>query len=311
VSARPSQQARTDAANRDKDSLTSGAIARSSKAWAPLLSDLASAVKNASGPNDAKAALSRWAQRAGQAPAVRDTIRDEFVRADLAGRSHAMRVDAGITKLSRSSGGLWLLRDPNVDVGVDMPFQEAIDAYRADGLLSDSMYASLLSDAEDQASTGAQNAADTLSARVYRSLLSTLEDGGTMADFARSLTRADAQQLGATYAETFFRTAVSQAYTAGRVDQMDAPELQAAMPYVQLVAIVDDRTTSICLYLNGLTFDRTRDPGWSRYAPPNHYQCRTDIDYQTADQVDRGRVISSSDVDSRGQPEPPFDTLKG
>jgi SPP1 gp7 family putative phage head morphogenesis protein len=311
VAARPTQEANRDAVAADKETLASGAIARATRAWSPLLADLAKAVRGSGSPTGARSALDRWAARAASSTAVRDSIRDELVRADLAGRSHAARVDAGAApvKLSRSSGGIWLLRE-QVDVGVEVPFTEAIEQYRAQGLLDDSLYAELLDDASEQAATSAQGAAGTLADRVYRSLLSTLEEGGTIDDFARSLSRGDAEQLGATYAETFFRTALSQAYTSGRVEQMEAPELQAAMPYVQLAAIVDSRTTSICLYLDGLTFDRTRDPGWSRYAPPNHYNCRTDINYLTESELDRSRLVRSDQIDARGQPQPPFDTLK-
>lgn len=295
--------------------LAAGAVARSTKAWAPLLDGLAAAVRGASGPSAAGDALRRWAERA--SAGMRDSIRDEILRADLAGRSHAMRVDAGgapaarDVALRRHSSGLWLLRDtPGLDVGVDVPFTEAIDAYRSQGLVDDSLYAALLDDATEQATARARGAATSLADRVHRSLLTSLEEGGTIADFVRGLSRRDARDMGATYAETFFRTAVAQAYTSGRVAQMDAPELQEALPYVQLVTIIDDRTTSICLYLSGLTFSRVTDPGWSRYAPPNHFNCRTDVEYLTSDQLDRGRLIRSDQVDKRGQPAPPFDMLK-
>ena len=92
------------------------------------------------------------------------------------------------------------------------------------------------------------------------------------------------------------------------MQQMQQPAVLDARPYVQLRAIIDPRTTSVCRFLNGLVFDRQNDPGWQRFAPPNHYNCRTTTILFGRNRVSPSQIIHSSDVDRRGWPLPPFDS---
>ena len=109
------------------------------------------------------------------------------------------------------------------------------------------------------------------------------------------------------YLETVFRTNIATAYSAGRVEQMGTPEVLAARPYVQIRAVVDGRTTSICRYLNGLIFNRVTDPGWAKYAAPNHFNCRTTEVVLAPSAVQQSQVIRSDQVDQRGEPMEGFD----
>ena len=45
-------------------------------------------------------------------------------------------------------------------------------------------------------------------------------------------------------------------------------------PYVQYFAVGDERTSDLCLSLDGKVF-RIEDPIWDDYCPPNHFQCRS------------------------------------
>jgi len=154
-------------------------------------------------------------------------------------------------------------------------------------------------------------ASDSLRETAFDELARVIDEGSTMADFAREL-RTQERSLGVTqsdpaYVETVFRTNMSASYAAGRIHQMSTPAVLAAMPYVQIRAVVDGRTTSICRYLDGLVFNRRTDPGWSKYAAPNHFNCRTGEVPLPASRVSPSQVIHSSQVDARGEPAPGFD----
>ena len=82
----------------------------------------------------------------------------------------------------------------------------------------------------------------------------------------------DNEQLKPYRLETIVRTNVTDAYNTGRLAQMreDAEWLNG----VRYSATIDDRTTELCLRLDGLVF-RLEDPDLDRLTPPNHFNCRS------------------------------------
>lgn len=74
--------------------------------------------------------------------------------------------------------------------------------------------------------------------------------------------------------ETIVRTNMTTAYNQGRIVAMRDPEVQEFVHGVEYSAILDDRTTDICEYLDGRVF-RVDDPELDRMTPPNHFNCRS------------------------------------
>ena len=65
---------------------------------------------------------------------------------------------------------------------------------------------------------------------------------------------------------------------------------------MQYSAIMDDRTTEICQELDGKTY-KFDDPIWDSILPPNHFNCRSMINYITEIDVEEDKIIPDEDVD--------------
>lgn len=294
-------------------------IAEALPTFATWNDDIAKRIAKAGSADGAAAALDAWAKSAARDSAVVESIYRASLMAAMGGGLHVRLVE-----VPESAGGRALSRfalaagdgafgsgdgsDPSISF-LALPFEEAIADFQARGIVTPEQFRAMDAAARQRAFTAAGFATDSLRQHAYDALLSALENGETLSRFSRDL-RSGSQSLGLVgddpaYVETVFRTNIASAYGAGRLAQMEAPSVVAARPYVQLRAIVDGRTTSICLYLNGLTFDRRTDPGFVRFMPPNHYNCRTGSVLLAS--APPSQLIRSEDVDRRGQPQPPFD----
>lgn len=74
--------------------------------------------------------------------------------------------------------------------------------------------------------------------------------------------------------EAVFRTQVQTAYSAGRWQSLQDPDIDEILWGYEYAAIEDDRTTELCQDLDG-TIRPKDDPIWSTYWPPNHFSCRS------------------------------------
>lgn len=76
--------------------------------------------------------------------------------------------------------------------------------------------------------------------------------------------------------ETVYRSSVQMAYAAGRWEaDQDPAVLNMLWGYVY-VAVMDDRTTTLCSTLDGMSRP-VDDPVWLTRQPPNHWGCRSVI----------------------------------
>ncbi len=66
--------------------------------------------------------------------------------------------------------------------------------------------------------------------------------------------------------ETIVQTNVQTAYSKGRYLELQ----ESSSPYWQYFAIDDQRTSAVCLDLDGRVFHKD-DPFWDTYYPPNHF----------------------------------------
>lgn len=77
------------------------------------------------------------------------------------------------------------------------------------------------------------------------------------------------------------RDLAQSAYTGGRQRMLQRPVALALRPYMLFDAIVDDRTTDLCLGLNG-TVLKSDHPFWKTHVPPLHHRCRSSLRALTA-----------------------------
>lgn len=304
-----------------EDDLGDRYIAEAAPSFAAWGDDIAKRIARAGNAEAAQASLAAWAQDVAKDPAIVESIYRASLMAAMGGGLHVRTVEVPEAATQRAlSRRVVLAADgggPDVSF-VRLPFDEAIADFLARQIVTPQEFAAMDAAARQRAFTAAGLATDALREEAYRGILAALEEGSTLRDFAAEL-RSGERSLGVTpadpsYIETVFRTNVASAYGAGRLQQMQTPEVMAARPFVQLRAIIDRkpdgswRTTEICRYLNGLTFDRRTDPGYVRFLPPNHYNCRTNSVLLGPRSVSPSQIIRSEDVDQRGQPQPPFDT---
>ncbi len=191
-----------------------------------------------------------------------------------------------------------------------LAFQEALDAFLARRIVTPDAFAALTDDARARAFTATRMATQELIRRSRELIAQTLADGGTLADFERSLLSIapDSISLGITpdqphYLETVYRTNVQAAYGAGRLRQIQHPDVVAARPYVEYRTAGDSRVRPSHAALRGVVFDQ-REEGWSDYAPPNGFNCRCSI--VTLRRLEGRTVRSVGDVRQLAVPDPGF-----
>jgi len=73
---------------------------------------------------------------------------------------------------------------------------------------------------------------------------------------------------------TVIRTNTTDAYNQGRKIALQSPVVKPLVPAYQFSAILDDRTTDICLQNDGM-IRLADDPIWGARTPPLHYNCRS------------------------------------
>lgn len=97
------------------------------------------------------------------------------------------------------------------------------------------------------------------------------------ADALRAAFTSQGYVAGADYQlEAIFRTQTNMAYSAGRWESLQDPALDDILWGFEYSAILDDRTTELCMSLDGTTRPKD-DPFWDTYTPPNHWNCRSTI----------------------------------
>ena len=296
--------------------LADAATQRALPAFAPWDESLKRAITGASSASSAEPRLAAWAESHADDPEVARSIYESTLKAAMAGALHLRTVEVPEALPRRASRRRSLaLGDTQGMEFMRLPFDEAIADFLARGVVTPAQWRRMSDAARARSFTATQLASDALRQRAYDAITSALENGDSYREFARTIERGE-RTLGITpsdpaYVENVFRTNIASAYSAGRYQQMQHPAVLAARPFVQFRAIVDDRTTTRCRYCNGLTFNRQTDPGWVRYNPPLHFQCRSVVAVLGASSVSASQVIHSSRVDPRGDPMEGFGGAHG
>lgn len=105
--------------------------------------------------------------------------------------------------------------------------------------------------------------------------------------------------------ETIVRTNGTDAYNHGRLTEMTDPDVADGLIGIRYSAIMDERTTQVCLFLDGKVF-HPGDVDLEELVPPNHYNCRSIIvpvvagetmdesEFITDDEVGRAKALADA-----------------
>jgi len=193
-----------------------------------------------------------------------------------------------------------------LSIRFDLPFDEAIVAARARGvLLPDTYYNDIQIEARRTAFTVSGLAAIDQIVAVRERLTRIIAEGGTLADFK---TWAEAADLGLrpAHLETVFRNTVQGAYNAGQWRSFEANK--AFRPFLMYDAINDDRTRPNHLANDGV-IRPVDDHYWDTHSPLMGHRCRCTIISLNAKQAEaRSRdgnglnkpITSAMDADDAG-----------
>lgn len=161
--------------------------------------------------------------------------------------------------------------------------------------------------AKSEAYTAAWQTRDTIQTAYQRALLDAIEEGYTVEEVVNALYPQWKGPAGAgivakeAHIENVLRTNSMKAYNHGWADLALDPELDDELPAGELVAIIDDRTTELCAFLNGRVVMREEI---GEFTPPFHYMCRTVMVFLNRSRmssVTMDRIVSAREM--RNQPE--------
>lgn len=76
--------------------------------------------------------------------------------------------------------------------------------------------------------------------------------------------------------ETIFRTNNTAAYTAGRLEQIEHPDVAQEFQWLQYNAVLDGATRPNHAAMNGRVY-RADNPIWDEWMPPNGFNCRCSV----------------------------------
>ncbi|MEN6535491.1 MAG: phage minor head protein [Bryobacteraceae bacterium] len=114
---------------------------------------------------------------------------------------------------------------------------------------------------------------------AFESILTALTDGVKFDDWKKTAGKAIEAEWGRTDSPRLlliFRNATSQAYNAGRWDQMHHPAVAPLRPYVAYDVVWDSRTSKICRPLKDVVLPAD-DPFVLTHFPQLHHGCRTGL----------------------------------
>ncbi len=123
-----------------------------------------------------------------------------------------------------------------------------------------------------------------------------LRAGETIESFSRRLTgileRAGVGTAEPFRLETIFRTNATQAYTAGRLAQLEHPDVAEEFQWLQYNAVLDGATRPTHAAMNGKVY-RSDSPVWDEWMPPNGFNCRCSVTPVAKDDIKAEKLTVS------------------
>lgn len=157
-----------------------------------------------------------------------------------------------------------------------LPFDEAIDFFRAKTNVSPQRFQQLSQAARQKAFTIADGASRLIRDEIRDYIDQALAEGLTLREFqdsaAQLLDATGVSQRTPWYWETVYRTNLATSYQAGRWKQMTDPDVVAERPYLRYVSARLPTSRPDHVDKHGLVYPAD-DPFWQAWYPPNGFNC--------------------------------------
>lgn len=114
---------------------------------------------------------------------------------------------------------------------------------------------------------------DAIENKIKPALEKALEEGMTIREFQKVVRESVINDL---HAENIFRTNVANSFTTGNMEASFTEYGRSAIPAFEFMAVLDDRTTDICMERNGNIYRADEVEGLD-IVPPLHFMCRSDL----------------------------------
>lgn len=150
---------------------------------------------------------------------------------------------------------------------------DAIKHFKEKKILTDEEFKELDAWSRRQGLTAARMSEDAIANSLKPALEKALEEGMTIKQFqkeVRDVVISDA------HAENIFRTNISTSFVSGNMEAARTEHGRAAIPAMEFMAIIDDRTTAMCSERNGNIY-RSSSAESMDIVPPLHFMCRSDL----------------------------------
>lgn len=265
--------------------------------------EISALIASSASSEEANQKLEQWKASTEIFHPIGDVLFVTTAMADMAGQLMVAGREAQVVKLAKGEE-----TPPPPLSFLDLPWSDAINAFRKRGLVRESDFQTLLGDYAQRSAVARRLMLDQIQSEVMRHLDDAITNGETFDEFAGKVDTLTGK-LGLSpgkpsYLQTVFRTNVQSAYGAGRYKAIRNPIVMRARPFVQYRTVGDTRVREEHDALDGHTF-RSDDPVWYRVAPPNGYNCRCSMVTLSDDEAKDLEI--SDDIPDDYQATPGFD----
>ena len=154
-----------------------------------------------------------------------------------------------------------------------MKAQEAIAFFTKKDILTREEFDKLDAWSRRKALTAARLTEDVIETRLKPALEAAIEEGMTIRQFQKQVRDV---VLSDAHAENIFRTNIATSFVQGNMEAARTEHGKSAIPAMEFVAVMDDRTTEVCAERNGQIYPADEVENLD-IVPPLHYMCRSDL----------------------------------
>lgn len=248
--------------------------------------EIAALVRKADSPEALAATLKTWHPNSESWERLGDSIFVPAVMCDLAGQLMVRGSEARTIQLDAKDKPAFL----------DLPWVDAIEEFKARGIVKPTELSTLLKDYAQRADKARQLMLGQVQTFVRSELEKSLAEGGTFKDFAARIedggTGLGITEADPAYLNMVFRTNVQSAYGAGRYRAMTDPDVMDAQPFVEYRTVGDARVREEHAVLDKTVYAIGSDE-WQRIAPPNGFNCRCSMVTLTRDEAKGRKVLTA------------------
>ena len=176
-------------------------------------------------------------------------------------------------KRKNSTDAEWNPRTEALAQWKPMKAQEAIAHFTRKGILTRDEFDKLDAWSRRQALTAARLTEEVIETRLKPALERAIEEGMTIKQFQRQVRDV---VISDAHAENIFRTNVATSFSQGNLEASRSAHGKAAIPAMEFVAVLDDRTTPQCDERNGNIYPADGVESLD-IVPPLHFMCRSDL----------------------------------